>query len=61
MTLFKHRYKCVTDFVNVGTKLLNTEMKETITRHTEDLAENTKLSSHEVAYSNNDASLFLLS
>jgi hypothetical protein len=37
--------------MNVGTKLLNTEMKETKNRHTEDLTEHTRLFFCKVAYS----------
>jgi len=36
-----YRYKYTTDFMNVGIKLLNTEMKETINGHT-DLTEHSR-------------------
>jgi len=35
--IYRYTRKCVTDFVNVGIKLLNTEAKETGNRHTADL------------------------
>jgi hypothetical protein len=46
-----YRYKSVTDFVNAGIKLLNTEMKETKNGHTGELNKHTGLFFHKVAYS----------
>jgi hypothetical protein len=44
-----YKYKYATDFVNVGMKLLNTEMEETKNGHTENLKHN-GFFLHKVAY-----------
>jgi hypothetical protein len=55
-----YRCKYVTDFMNVGIKLLNIEMKETNNGHTRDYIGHIRLLFHKVSYPSYDAPLFLL-
>jgi hypothetical protein len=54
-----YRYKYATGIVNVGIKLLNTEMKETKNGHTGNAVQHNGFLFRKVSYPSNDAPVFV--